>query len=294
LSGALVFAAGIPSFQHGDRTVGVTGYVIMRLALVTLWLRAARADPPRRLSARRYALGVSVVQVAWVALLFAPRSVAFSGFWVLCVAELLVPAWAERAARTPWHREHLAERYGLFTLISLGESILAASIAVRSATEGGATALSLLPILIGGLLIVFAFWWLYFERPGHELLTAQSAFVWGYGHYFVFGAAAAVGAGLAVAIDHATRQSAISSFAAGASVAVPAAVYLASLAWLHARDERSVATRVVAPVVIVLVLLSPFTGQAVLCTGLLMAALTAFKIVQSSRALGGKGSAIGS
>lgn len=120
LTGALVYAAGIPRFEHGDRSVGVLGYVLMRLALVTLWLRAARADPPRRRSAQRFALGVSLVQVAWVALLFAPRELGFVGFWILAACELLIPVWAERAAPTTWHPEHVAERYGLFTLITLG------------------------------------------------------------------------------------------------------------------------------------------------------------------------------
>ena len=41
-------------------------------------------------------------------------------------------------------------------------------------------------------------WWVYFDRPVHDLLTSvRKAFVWGYGHYFIFASAAAVGAGLA-------------------------------------------------------------------------------------------------
>lgn len=284
LTGALVFAAGIPRFERGDLTIGVFGYVLMRLALVSLWLRAARSDPPRRRSARRFAFGVFVVQVGWVALLFVPRELGMLGFWTAVACELLVPVWAERAAPTTWHAEHIAERYGLFTLITLGESILAASVAVRSATEGGASTRSLLPIIVGGLLIVFSFWWLYFERPGQELLTSRTgAFVWGYSHYFVFAAAAAVGAGLAVAVDQATHHTEITDVAAGAAVAVPVAVYLVCLFVLHARLDRSLPTRVVAPLVVAGVLLTPFTGQAVLGTGLLMAGLTAFKVAQAAR-----------
>jgi low temperature requirement protein LtrA len=284
LTGALVFAAGIPRFEHGDLRVGVAGYVLMRLALVTLWLRASRGDPPRRAGARRYALGVAVVQSAWVGLLFAPTDLRLPGFWALVVVEVLIPAWSERTTPTTWHPEHIAERYGLFTLITLGEAILAASIAVRSATESGASAASLAPVIAGGLLIVFSFWWLYFERPGHEVLTSLgAAFLWGYGHYFVFASASAVGAGLSVAIDQATHRAEISQVAAGAAVAVPVAVYLACLWFLHVRPDDSRATRVMAPLVAVGVLLAPFTGQPVLVTGLLMAGLTAFKVAQAAR-----------
>jgi low temperature requirement protein LtrA len=281
LTGALVFAAGIPGFQHGDLRVGVLGYVIMRLALVTLWLRAGRADPPRRRCARRYAGGILAVQLAWVALLFVPASLRVPGFFALAAWEMWIPVWAERTGHTTWHPHHIIERYGLFTLITLGESILAASIAVQTATEAGAKVSSLLPIVAGGLLIVYSFWWLYFERHAQPLTSVRASFVWGYGHYFVFGAAAAVGAGLAVSLDHATHRTEVSALTAGAAVAIPVAVYLACLWFLHARAERTTGSRVVAPLMVVAVLLTPFTGQAVLATGLLMAALTGFKIARA-------------
>ncbi|MEV7128067.1 low temperature requirement protein A [Streptomyces sp. NPDC093260] len=54
----------------------------------------------------------------------------------------------------------------------------------------------------GGLLLVFALWWLYFARPAHTLLATshqvhRRRFTWAYGHYLIFGSAAAEGAGLA-------------------------------------------------------------------------------------------------
>ena len=88
-----------------------------------------------------------------------------------------------------------------------------------------------------------------------------------------------MGAGLAVAVDHAAHHAGISATAAGAAVAVPAAVYLACLWLLHAPSERTLATRVVTPLVAAAVLCTALTGQAVLATGLLMAGLTAFKVV---------------
>ena len=283
LTGALIFAAGIPRFEHGDLSVGVAGYVVMRMALVSLWLRAAKADAPRRISARRYALGVLLIQAAWVGLVFTPERLHLPGFVVLAVCEMLVPAWAERAAPTTWHPHHIAERYGLFTIITLGESILAASITLQSAFGAGATAFSLLPIIVGGLLIVYSLWWLYFERPAHELLeAATSAFLWGYGHYFVFAAAAAVGAGLAVSVDHAMHRSHISDSLAGASVAVPVAVYLFCLWFLHARRDPGRA-RIATPLFAIAVLLTPLIGQAVLCAGVLVAGLVGMKAVEAAR-----------
>lgn len=110
----------------------------MRLPLVLQWLRVAKSDPPREVTARRYAVAILLVQSLWVGLLFLPAGAQLPGFWILGVCELGIPLWAERDAPTPWHPHHIAERYGLFTIIALGESILSASTAITAATGAGA------------------------------------------------------------------------------------------------------------------------------------------------------------
>ena len=56
---------------------------------------------------------------------------------VLVVAELAVPVVAERRGQTGLAPEHIAERYGLFTLIVLGESVLSATVALRGRVHRG-------------------------------------------------------------------------------------------------------------------------------------------------------------
>src|ERR1700691_1767402 len=74
MAGVLVFAAGIPAaFQHFDFATSVAGYVIMRLAMVTQWLRAAHDHPEGRPATLRYAAGVALVQAGWVGRLFVPK-----------------------------------------------------------------------------------------------------------------------------------------------------------------------------------------------------------------------------
>ena len=217
ITGALSLAAGVTQlFEHRVPNVAVLGgYVVMRLAMVVQWLRASAGDPAHRNTARRYAIGISVLQVAWVLTLAVPH------LWVpvfpfLATLELLVPVWAESAQQTTWHPHHISERYGLLTLIVLGESILAASVAIQSSLASGGTVPTLVPVVVGGLLTVYSMWWVYFDRPVHNLLTNfGKAMMWGYGHYFVFASAAAVGAGLGVAVDQAAHHSEVSSVAAG-------------------------------------------------------------------------------
>jgi low temperature requirement protein LtrA len=279
MAGALIFAAGVPEFFEARQPNGavLTGYVVMRLAMVVQWLRAAAADPERRTTARRYAAGIAVLQTAWVA------TPVFPEYWVpafltLVALELAVPAWAERAAPTPWHPHHIAERYGLLTIIVLGESILAATVAVEAAWQSGGTLAALGPIVAGGLLIVYGMWWIYFDAPAHEQLTSmRRAFLWGYGHYVLFAAAAAVGAGLAVAVDHASHHAEIDLRAAGAAVAVPAAIYLIGVWVLHDRPGSGW-TRALGPLGAAAILLTPLTGHAVPLTGLVLSAIVALTL----------------
>ena len=286
ITGALILAAGVPAmFESRTPSVAtVGGFVVMRLALVGQWLRAAASDPERRTTALRYAFGITALQIAWVTLLFMPGRQGL-GFLTFAALELAVPVWAERAAPTTWHPHHIAERYGLLTLIVLGESILAATVAVQSALASGEALAVLWPTIVGGLLIVFSMWWFYFDRPVHDLLTSfRKAFIWGYGHYLVFAAAAAVGAGLAVTVDHVTHHAKVSAIGAGTAVAVPVAVYLACLWFLHDRPEYG-RTRILGPVAAILVLLTPFTGRAVPLTGMILATLVAVKTVISGPSL---------
>src|SRR5664279_4612149 len=241
IAGSLVLAAGIPrAFADADYSVIVVGYVIMRLATVGQWLRAAAADPPRRKTDIRYAIGVSVVQLFWLLLLFVPKEVYLVGFVIAVVAELSVPVISERASMTTFHPHHIAERYGLFTVIVLGESVTAATVAFQSALDETADSATLIGMAVAGIVTLFCLWWLYFDHEANpELNTARSAFSWGYGHYFVFASAAAVGAGLVVAIEYQRELTeGISFIVASAATTVPVAVYLIALGALHAHPGR--------------------------------------------------------
>jgi len=240
IAGVLVLAAGVPrAFEQLDFHVATAGYAIMRIGLIALWLRAAASDRAGRRTAVRYALGLALVQMGWLALLALPADRWLAGWLVLAPAELLVPVWAERDRPTSWHPHHIAERFGLLTLIVLGESVLSASMAIQAAVDAATVTPALLAVIGGGILVLFAMWWLYFDEPTHHaLVSSRAAFRWGYGHLVVFASTAAVGAGLAVAADYATGRAHLSGRAALAVVAVPLALYGASVWALVIRPAR--------------------------------------------------------
>lgn len=112
----------------------------------------------------------------------------------MALLEMSVPLYAERAHPTPWHPRHIAERYGLLTLIVLGETVAAATVAVKSGIDEHEALGESLPIAAGGLLIIFAAWWVYFAVPVHgHLRSNRQSFLWGYGHYLIFVSGAAMG-----------------------------------------------------------------------------------------------------
>lgn len=287
MTSALIFAAAVPDFFTQTLTLprmGVIGYTIMRLPLVVQWMRAARADPQHRNTAMRYARGVGLSQLCWlIVAFFAPQTVAVPIGILLIVFELLVPIWAESAAQTPWHPAHIIERYGLMTIIVLGESVLSSLGAIRASLATGGLTSDFLALCAGALLILFAMWWLYFDGEiDNSLRLNQHAFVWGYGHYFVFASAAAVGAGLAIGADWLAHHTEISRTVANAAVALPVALYLLSLWHIHYRLQLGHRGEKYAFVITALLVLTIiWLPNAVLLIGLLLSALVTFHVKRS-------------
>ncbi|MFA3875210.1 low temperature requirement protein A [Streptomyces sp. MMCC 100] len=288
IAGVLVLAAGVSrAFEDHDWVAVVIGYVIMRVAMAAQWLRAGRsAAPPESTMARRYAAGVLLCQVGWLGLLLLPESNRGWLFLAMVVLELCVPAFAERKHPSSWHPHHISERYGLLTIIVLGETIAAATVAVKSGIEENDALGEVLPIAAGGLLIVFAAWWIYFVVPVHSYLrSSRQSFLWGYGHYLVFASAAAIGAGLEVAVEQAVGKAHISTLAAAFAVTLPTAVFLLTVWTLHARHFKvGIAEQLVLPTAALLVLACTFLGgEAVLVAGVVLTLAVAAGVTLTAR-----------
>ncbi|WP_431220776.1 low temperature requirement protein A [Leifsonia xyli] len=301
MGGVLVLAAGVPAaFAEEDFTAIIIGYLIMRLALIGQWIRAGVEDPVHRTTAFRYASGIAVVQVLWIAWGFVPPHLAVWFFPLGAALELAVPLWAERTGMTSWHPHHIAERYGLFTIIVLGESVSASAVGVQSALAQSGFSASLVWIASAGLTLLFALWWLYFLEPAAEGLSSKRgrSFYWGYGHYFVFASLAALGAGLEVAVQVGAAHGAASETAVEYAIAVPVAVFLALLYVLHAPLVAEVVIRPLKTgAAIALVLLLPLASPAIGLVGvtigiaLVASALVAVTMVDRAVAARTRGAA---
>ena len=237
--GVLILALGIPPFfasiEHGghlDNAMIVAGYVVMRVAMVAQWLRAARQDPDRKSASLTYATLITVVQVGWIASIFLPLSVQVGlvVFFLLALTESAGPWFAEtRRGGTPWHAHHIAERYGLLAIIALGEGVVGTVASLTAVVgEHGWTPDAII-LAVSGTGLTFGMWWIYFAVPAADLLHAhrERSFPFGYLHIAVYGAIVATGAGLHTAAYFVEEQSTLGAVGTVLSVAVPVGVYIA-------------------------------------------------------------------
>ena len=243
--GVIVLAIGLPrmfaSIEEGetlDNGIMVLGYVIMRVALIFQWLRAAKQDPGRRRACMAYIVAVTIAQIGWTVLIFVDFSllVTFIMAVVLVVIEMAGPYFAERrCGGTPWHAHHIVERYGLLAIIALGEGVVG-TVATMSAVVGSeGWTMDAVLVCVAGMGLTFGMWWVYYLLPAAHILQAhrRRSLVWGYGHMVVLSAIIATGAGLHVAAYFIESKAHIGPVATLLTVAVPMMIYIGSIYAIH-------------------------------------------------------------
>ena len=209
--GVLILTFGLPvSFsaaadgESPNNMLMVIGYVIMRVPLMALWLRAARQDPARRHTAIAYSVAIGVAQIGWLltAIVPLPAGTTITALIILAAAEMVAPVLIERKfGLAPWNAGHIAERFALLTIITLGEVVAATTMAVAALTQVQGWTLSAVVIAASGIILASALWWAYFLIPSRTILEEwpERTFAWRYAHLLLFGAISAVGAGLHIA-----------------------------------------------------------------------------------------------
>jgi low temperature requirement protein LtrA len=225
----------------------IAGYVVMRVPLVALWLRAARQDAQHRATAVGYAAVIAAAQLGWIttAVLPLPTAIEAALLVGLAVTEMVAPVVLERrVGRAPWNAAHMAERFGLVTLITLGEVIAATTAAVAALTEVQGWTVAAVVIAASGLVLSAGFWWTYFLVPSRTVLPLRPGrtFAWRYVHLPLFGAIAAVGAGLrvvAIAVERGGLTALQIALIAGVPVAAVIVIVFATWSVLMHSADRS-------------------------------------------------------
>jgi len=283
-------AIQIPDVAQGDSTGFVIAYLVLRSLMVGLYLRSYRHVPEARPLIARYAWEYSLAITIWaVSLAFEPP-VRYA-LWGIAIAwELMIPTLARRLfASIPVHASHVPERFALFTIIVLGETI----VVVALGTSGSEWALSAAVVAALGFVAAVAIWWVYFGGGGGVTMRRSPAAILVFTHVHIplLAALTAFSAGIALAIEHASEA----SLDAGTrwALAGGAALYLACVTTVQRATEQGVLrgtelARTVAVVVLVALALVGDALDPVPLTALVAATLVllvAYKLWSAQRVL---------
>lgn len=252
--GVIIMALGFPpmfaSVEHGEHIesrVMVAGYVVMRIALVCQWLRAAKQDPAHRSACLTYALWITLAQAGWIGGIFLHASipVSFLAVAVLIGIETLGPYLAEtRFGGTPWHPHHIAERYSLLAIIALGEGVVGTVASLSAVVDAQGWSFDAVFVVVAGVGLTFGMWWSYFVVPQAELLRAhpERSFWFGYLPIPMYAAIVATGAGLHAAAYYIEHHSELGSVETVLAVALPVGLYIVAIYVLYAVITRTIDT----------------------------------------------------
>lgn len=288
MAGALIIAAGARTgILTGDFTWVVIGYVVLRLVAVPQWIRVAVANPALRRTAVVYALGTVAIQLLWIGRQpMLPEALQVPSFLLMVAIELSLPAVAKSNGQTPLHPHHITERFGLFTIIVLGESILASANAILAAIESSHDAVHFVAIAGLALVVVAAMWWTYFSRPMRGRIgSLRSSMLFGYFHYLVFASAGAFSSGVEVVVAAAEHRVELDPLAVRAALAVPVAIFLLCVWVLSLRPTLRVGANAAVLALTVVIAISALWTASLLITAL--ACVTIVIVIERSALPGG-------
>ena len=202
----LVIAAALTSGPAESTMAFSAGYASARLVLLAMYARVYRHVTETRHLVGGYLVGFGLAAAFWTGSIFAPEPARFA-LWAVALTIDLATPWVMRRqqAGVPLDVSHLPERFGLFTILVLGESLVAVMAGLRHLDW------ALGPVLAAasGIGVATTLWWMYFDNAEGSVVRRSEAdrrtwrpTAWIYAHFPLAAALAAVG----VALNHAVAE----------------------------------------------------------------------------------------
>ncbi len=142
-------------------------YSVTRFTLLIEYSRVWYYLPDTRSFIQRIALGFGASIILWVASVFAPVPYRYWLWAVGLLIELTTPLVItnkDEHNKFPPDVRHLPERYGLFTLLVLGQSVTSI---VNAMIDHGLTVKAVSATVLCAIIII-GIWWAYFDRVDDE------------------------------------------------------------------------------------------------------------------------------
>ncbi len=259
-------------------------YIAARSILVVMYMRARRHVAETRNLVSGYIVGHSIAIVVWLVSLFFDEPIRFA-FWGLGLAIDFYTPFAVRKiqAKVPLDTSHLPERFGLFTILVLGESI--AAVVAGLSHEGWETRPVIASLI--GIVIATAMWWLYFDNLEGSVVrrkegqrTAWKPTAWIYSHLPLAFGLTATGIGLEFLVTDAMEGEPRWIFVIGISIALAAMglIHISTEAGPERHDSLKARVRL-GSAVLFLILGAAATGLGPIEFGLVAAAIILGQLV---------------
>jgi low temperature requirement protein LtrA len=179
-------------------------YIAARMILIYMWLVAGRRqDALTRKTTERFVIGSSVSVLLWIISLFVDGNFRFALWGLALLVEVVTPFTTVRiqAKMARISHSHISERFGLFTIIAIAETVIAV---VNGVAKAGHVTFQNGLIGTLGMIIAFEIWWVYFDhviyRPFRQSTWVIS--IWSYLHLPLLIGITAIGAGIISILSH--------------------------------------------------------------------------------------------
>jgi len=195
----IAMALSVHDALHGGSARFALAFVAVRGIVLLLNARARRHAAPARPLLNLFLAAFSTGAALWLLSVFVPEPARYVLWGVALVIELSAP-WVGRRqiVKAPVHTSHLVERFGLFTLIVLGESVVRVA---QGAADVDDWTTATLAAAGGGFLLVAGLWWLYFDRLDEGVVrSVLRGLVWNYTHLPLLAGLVSVAVGTEYAI----------------------------------------------------------------------------------------------
>lgn len=173
------------SSAFGDLYIQFTlAYIATRFILVLMYIRTYRIHQDSQDLTRIYIIGFTIGIFVWFGSLFLSAEYHWVGWLIGIGVELSVPFLPRmRQLQRQWSPDvhHISERFGIFTIILLGESF----VKILDDSQGVTLGLNQIIFSIFGSIVTYSLWWLYFSDTADKIIGFASRVkpvLWIYGH----------------------------------------------------------------------------------------------------------------
>ncbi len=204
-----LLAASVSTESSGSTAVFAGMYASARIILLVLYARVYRNVDEAKKLVRGYLIGFGAAATIWLVSMAVPEPARFWLWGLAFVIDVATPyVMRKDQASVPLDVSHLPERFGLFTILVLGETIVAVTVGLGHVEWQVATTIT----GIAGILLASGIWWVHFDNLDGFVVRRRGATkawrptVWIYTHLPLAIGIAMVGVGVEHAIIGADRD----------------------------------------------------------------------------------------